>query len=197
MERREALRRRAEREGGRGGGGGFWDTSAGLARDVRVAQPSTVRRHTKIHTFTPTRCRRRTTDETCGAKFRLARCPSTCARIRVPPCVHACTVPLRFFRYAANFVFFFLFLFFLFLPALGRRWRPRFHTRRSLISSDFPFRLSRRLCFYSSSLSTPLPSCNSSSSSSSASFLSPLLLLYSSPQRQGPAPCRATRTCSG
>jgi len=54
MERREALRRRAERDGGRGGGGGFWDTSAGLARDIRVAQPSTVRRHTEIHTFTPT-----------------------------------------------------------------------------------------------------------------------------------------------
>lgn len=40
------------------------------------------------------------------AKFRLARCPSTCVRIRVPPCIHACTAPLR---YATNSSFFFSF----------------------------------------------------------------------------------------
>lgn len=145
---------RRKREGGRGGGGGFWNTSAGLARDVRVAQPSTVRRHTLRYTFHTDDAEEEPTDERrcCGAKIppramshHLA-CVYACRRIytRVRPLSVSSVVAMRllsFFSFAAPFL--------VFPSTLGRRWRTRLYEALFKFRMIFPSSVSLVFTFVS------------------------------------------------
>lgn len=110
-------------------------------------------------------------------KFHLARCPSTCVHIRVPPCIHACTAPLRSFGYATNSVLlipFSCFFFFSLRATMATMHDGLVRGVISLVSNDFPFSSISCFTFLSilSHCDRIFPSCSSSSSSFASSFSS-------------------------